>query len=176
MAGENKVKERLIAFRVYNDANDLLGIATVDLPELSSMTDTVTGAGIAGEVDSPVLGHYQSMTCTLNWRVIEKKALELAAHKAHALELRGSQQVYDAAGSVYSTEAVRITLRAIPKTTTLGTFETGASTDSSQEFEVVYIKISVGGKEVAEIDKYNYISKFGDEDILSSVRADLGLS
>ena len=24
MAGENKVKERLIAFRVYNDANDLL--------------------------------------------------------------------------------------------------------------------------------------------------------
>ena len=162
MAGENNVKERLIAFRVYNDANDLLGIATVDLPELSSMTDTVTGAGIAGEVDSPVLGHYQSM--------------ELTAHKAHALELRGSQQVYDAGGGVYSTEAVRITLRAIPKTTTLGTFETGASTDSSQEFEVVYIKISVGGKEVAEIDKYNYISKFGDEDILSSVRADLGLS
>ena len=176
MAGENNIKERLIAFRVYNDASDLLGIATVDLPELSSMTDTVTGAGIAGEVDSPVLGHYQSITCTLNWRTIEKKALELTAHKAHALELRGSQQVYDAAGGEYSTEAVRITLRAIPKTTTLGTFETGASTDSSQEFEVVYIKISVGGKEVAEIDKYNYISKFGDEDILSSVRADLGLN
>jgi phage tail tube protein FII len=44
------------------------------------------------------------------------------------------------------------------------------------EFEVQYLKLYVDGKEVAEIDKYNYIAKFGDDDALASVRADLGLA
>ena len=43
-AGENKIPERLINFRVYNNGNDLLGVATVELPELEAMSDTVSGA------------------------------------------------------------------------------------------------------------------------------------
>ena len=44
------------------------------------------------------------------------------------------------------------------------------------EFEVVYLKIVVDDKEVVEIDKYNFIAKFGDTDMLESVRKDLGMS
>jgi P2 family phage contractile tail tube protein len=174
MAGNN-IPERLIGFRVYDDANDLLGIATVDLPELEAMSDTVSGAGIAGEVESPVLGHYGSMTTTFTWRTIEKAAIKLSQPKAHAVEVRGSQQVYDAANGSYNTVAVRCSMRITPKTTGLGTFETGATTDTEQEFEVLYMKLYVAGKAVAEIDKFNYIAKFGDEDSLKSVRSDLGL-
>ena len=47
MATGNKVPERLINFRVYNDGNDLLGVANVDLPSIEAMSDTVSGAGIA---------------------------------------------------------------------------------------------------------------------------------
>lgn len=50
MAGTNNVPERLIAFRVYGEGNDLLGTANVTLPTIEPMTDTVTGAGIAGEI------------------------------------------------------------------------------------------------------------------------------
>lgn len=174
--GSNNVPERLIGFRVYNDSNDLLGIATVDLPEIEAMSDTVSGAGIAGEVESPVLGHFSSMTTTFTWRTIEKAAMELNAQSAHAVEVRGSQQVYDAANGTYSTVPVRAAMRIVPKTFTLGTFETGATTDTEQEFEVLYIKVFINGKAMLEIDKYNYIAKFGDEDILASVRADLGLN
>lgn len=46
MAGSNQMPERLVNFKVYNSGNDLLGIATVDLPELEAMSDTVSGAGI----------------------------------------------------------------------------------------------------------------------------------
>ena len=53
MATGNKVPERLVNFRVYNEGNDLLGVATVDLPSIEAMSDTVSGAGIAGEVESP---------------------------------------------------------------------------------------------------------------------------
>ena len=97
MATGNKVPERLINFRVYNDGNDLLGVANVDLPSIEAMSDTVSGAGIAGEVESPILGHFGSMTATFTWRTITPELAKLANQKAHALDLRGSQQVYDAA-------------------------------------------------------------------------------
>ena len=54
------VPEKLINFRVYNNGADLVGSADVTLPKLNAMTQTVKGAGIAGEIDSPVLGHYSS--------------------------------------------------------------------------------------------------------------------
>ena len=176
-SGTNQVPERLVNFRVYNDSNDLLGIATVDLPELEAMSDTVSGAGIAGEVESPVLGHYSSMTTTFTWRVIEAAAMTLSAQKAHAVEVRGSQQVYDAANGTYSTTPIRCSMRIIPKTVSLGSLEPGATTDTEQEFEVLYLKVFVNNKAVIEIDKYNFIAKFGDsDDILASVRSDLGLN
>lgn len=174
--GNNQVPERLINFRVYNGNNAFLGTAEVELPELEAMSDTVSGAGIAGEVESPVLGHYGSMTLTLSWNTIEKAAMELCKPKAHKLEIRGSQQVYDASAGEYKTVAIRVTTRATPKTVSLGTFAPGETTDTEQEFEVTYLKVYVDGEAQVEIDKYNNIAKFGDEDFLASVRADLGLN
>lgn len=174
--GTNSIPERLINYRVYNESNALMGMATVDLPEIQAMSDTVSGAGIAGEVDSPVLGHFQAMSSTFNWRTIERPALELAKQQAHQLEIRGSQQHYDNTTGKITTTPIRVVMRAIPKNFSLGSFEPGSTTDSSTEFEVVYLKIVVDDKEVVEIDKYNFIAKFGDTDMLESVREDLGMS
>lgn len=176
MEGSNKVPERLINYRVYNENNALMGIATVDLPEIQAMSDTVSGAGIAGEVDSPVLGHFQAMSTTFNWRTIESPALALAKQQAHHIEIRGSQQRFGTAEGKLSSFPVRVVMRAIPKNFSLGSFEPGSTTDSSTEFEVIYLKIFVDDKEVVEIDKYNFIAKFGDSDMLESVRKDLGLA
>lgn len=176
MAGSNNVPERLINFRVYyGGSSDLLGIATVDLPEIEAMSDTVSGAGIAGEVESPVLGHFGSMTTTFTWRTIEKSALTLSQQKAHTVDVRGSQQVYDAGNGVYKTIPVRVSMRIVPKTVTLGSFEPGSTTDTEQEFEVLYLKVVVDGKTLCTIDKFNYVAEIGGEDGLSSVRKDLGL-
>ncbi len=174
--GANNVPERLINFRVYNDGNDLLGVATVELPSIEAMTETVSGAGIAGEVDTPVIGHFSSMTTTFSWRTIEKAAMTLNEQKAHAVEVRGSQQIYDASNGTYKTTPVRATMRIVPKSVSLGSFEPGSPTDTEQEFEVYYLKLYVGGEEVVEIDKFNYIANFGGNDQLKSVRQDLGLA
>ena len=173
--GSNQIPERLVNFRVYNDSNDLLGIATVDLPEIEAMSDTVSGAGISGEIESPVLGHFGSMTTSFTWRTIEAKAMELAKQKAHHVEIRGSQQVYDASFGTYETVPVRCVMRLVPKTISFGTFEPGATTDTEQEFEVLYIKVFVDGGEVLEIDKYNFVARFNGQDALAGVRADLGI-
>ncbi len=40
----------------------------------------------------------------------------------------------------------------------------------------MYSKLFVDGKEVLEIDKYNFVCKFGDTDVFESVREDLGMA
>ena len=91
-SGGNKVPERLVNFRVYNNSNDLLGIATVDLPEIEAMSDTVSGAGIAGEVESPVLGHFAPMETTFTWRTIESAAMKLALQRHAPFAVQASWQ------------------------------------------------------------------------------------
>jgi len=174
--GANKVPEKLINFRVYDENNTVLGLATIDLPQIQAMSETVSGSGISGEVETPVRGHFQSMTTTFHWRTIEKEAAKLLQHGAHQIDARGSQQVHDAASGTYETVAVRATMKVMPKSYNLGSFEPGAQTDSEQEFEVSYIKLYVDGEEVVEIDKFNFIAKIGGEDQLASVRADLGMN
>lgn len=171
----NPIPEKLINYRVYLEGRDLLGVADAQLPDLEPLTETVKGAGIAGEVESPVIGHFGSMTLTLNWRTIEKNVMVLSQPKSHALDLRGSQQVYDAGAGEYKTVPVRVVVRAMPKKTGMGKFEPGATTDTSNEFEVTYIKIFVSGRRELEIDKYNYICYISGKDFLAAVRSDLGL-
>ncbi|ADE57237.1 MULTISPECIES: phage major tail tube protein [Aminobacterium] len=172
----NPVPEKLINFRVYLEGSiDLLGVADVELPSLEAMTETVKGAGIAGEVDSPVLGHFGSMGVTLNWRTLTEKATTLAKQRAHALDLRGSVQVYNAASGEYKTTPIKLAIRGIPKTIGLGKFDVGTTSDSSVEFEVVYLKLWYDGVPRIEIDKFNYICVIDEEDYLASVREDLGL-
>ena len=170
-----KMPDRLINFRVYNDKNDLLGIASVTLPEIESLTETLVGAGIAGEVETPVLGHYGPMPCSFSWNSITKEGMKLSRPGVHEIDLRGAQQALDTASSKYVVVPIRFTLRLTPKNTSLGTFEPGATTDTEQEFETVYMKMYVNDEAVIEIDKFNYQAKFGEEDSLADVRKALGL-
>lgn len=172
----NQVPEKLINFRVYEDGVDLLGIADVELPSIDVMTETIKGAGIAGEIESPVLGHFGNMTCKVNWRTVVKPTIHLAAPKAHNLDFRGATQIYNAGTGEYNVHPIKVTVRGIPKKTELGKFEVGATGDASNEFEVIYLKVTVNGEEIMEIDKFNYICKINGVDYLKQVRQALGLS
>jgi len=169
-----KLAEKLIGYSVYRDGSVYLDVADIELPSLESLTESIKGAGIAGEVDSPTIGHFSSMTCKINWRTIDAKAFGLLAPKAHALDFRAAQQTYDSASGVYGSSGAKITIRGIPKTMEIGKFETGATTDTSNEFEVIYLKITVDGKTVLEIDKFNYIFVVDGVDYLAEVRTHLG--
>lgn len=171
----NPIPERLINFRAYVSGNNLAGVASVELPDIEAMTDTVSGAGIAGEIDSPILGHTASMATTITFRTITSDAMSLNAHKSHELEFRGSMQIYDAANGVYKTSAVRVAMRGIPKRNGLGSLEVGSTTDSEIELELSYLKIVIDDSEKIEIDKYNFKYVVDGVDYLASVKADLGI-
>lgn len=170
------VPEKLINFRVYQNGSDLIGIADVTLPNLEAMTETVKGAGIAGEIDSPVLGHYSSMELELNWRTLEKPNVLLASPKGVQLDLRGAQQVYDSSAAAYVVRPVKVVVSGVPKTTELGKLDVGTTSDTKNTIEVNYIKITIDGEDVLELDKFNYICSIGGTDYLADVREALGLA
>lgn len=171
------INEKLINFRVYQEgAQEVIGVATVDLPEINGMNEDVTGAGIAGTVASPTLGHFESMTLTLNFRTLTTGMISMANQKGQAIECRGSIQVYDHATSIYKTVAVKVVGRGVPTSFKPGKLEATTMMDASLDLELNYFKLSMGGVEFVEIDKYNFIAKFNGEDILAAVRQDLGLA
>lgn len=175
MAENVLTPDKTINYRVYKDGNNQLGIATVDLPDLSYMTDTISGAGIAGEIDSAVIGHIQSMSLTINWRSVTTQALELLSTQGADLIFRGSQQFLDNATNSLVAKSVKVTVKTLPKTVGLGSLEVGASSGTTSELEVTYMKIEIDDKETVEIDKLNFICKINDTDLLADVRTQLGM-
>jgi P2 family phage contractile tail tube protein len=171
----NPVPERLINFRVYVGNDNLVGVATVELPDIEAMTDTISGAGIAGEIDSPILGHFQSMATTISFRTIEEGAMKLAGQRSWDLTFRGSQQVNDAGNGTLTSVPVRLSMKGVTKRNGLGSFEVGSTTDSEVELELSYLKIFINNTEVLELDKYNFKYVVNGVDYLETVRADLGL-
>lgn len=171
----NQIPERLINYRAYLENNVLVGLANVELPELTAMTDTISGSGIAGEVDSPIMGHYESMSATFTFRTIDKGYAEFLAPKTHAIDLRGSQQVNDAGAGVLKSVPVRVIMRGKTKSAPLGSLEVGATTDTEIEVEVEYLKIVINGQTVFELDKFNFKCVINGVDYLASVRRDMGM-
>ncbi len=170
-----KRPEKLISYKVYLDGTELIGTADVKLPSLDAITETVKGAGMAGEVESPTFGHFGPMGITINWVKITGDISKLAKQKAHHLDMRGAGQQYDVSTGEYSVVPQKVVVKAIPKKTDLGKLEVGAKQDASWEGEVVYLKLSVEGKEKIELDKFNYIFKVDGEEQLADIKAALGM-
>ena len=168
------IPEKLINFAIYNEGREMLGVGDITLPSLDPMTDSVSGAGIAGEVDSPVIGHFKSMSVGIKFRTITGNVTSLAAPKAHHIDMRGSIQMYDSGTGVYVPTPVKVVCKAIPKKTSLGKMAVGKAQDSENEFEVVYLKLTLAGEDKWEIDKYNYLCVIDGVDYLAVVRANLG--
>lgn len=171
----NNVPENLINFRVYQNGGAFLGISDVTLPKLSAMTQTVKGAGIAGEIEAPTMGHYSSAEVELNWRTLEKDAFTLAANKALSLDLRGAGQAYDSESGSYVVRKIKILLRGRPKESDLGKFDVGATTDGKTTLECDYIKVEIDGETKLELDKYNFVCNVNGTNYLEDVKDALGM-
>ncbi|CAH1058851.1 phage major tail tube protein [Paenibacillus pseudetheri] len=170
-----KRSERVIDYSVHLNGSEYLGTATADLPEIGFLSDTTKGAGISGEMEAPSPGQTSAMTLTLNWSNVGKAGLQLLAPKVHALDLRASIQEFDTATNEYFESALKITVRGRPLSGGLGSLETMTAMGSTTAFSVHYLKVSIDGEEILEIDKLAYIYKVLGVDYLAKTRANLAL-
>ena len=172
----NLIPEKLVNFRVFAGpaSAEQLALTDVELPKFEALTETIKGAGIAGEYDSPVIGHFKSMSAKLKYRVPLAQNLALLAAVAQSLQLYGAVQQYDASGNVLSISQLRISITGETKSFEPGKFEPGKPTEASCEIEIAYIKISVDGVTIVELDKLNMKFAINGVDYLQATRVALG--
>lgn len=171
----NDVMQQAINYEVFVEGNRALGTASVDLPDVNFLTEEIKGAGIAGQIDVPTLGHTENLEVTFHWRSIFERPARLLGQNAVMVSLRGAMQKYDAATGVTKPLPVRVDVRCLAAGLTLGKLEPSALTDTENKFNLDYIKVTVDGVVVLELDKFNYIFSVDGYDYLSAVRAALGL-
>ena len=167
----NSIPEKVVNFNVYDDTEKLVGVsAEVTLPNFEAMTETVSGAGIAGEYESVTPGHFGSQTLELPFRTLMDPSFSLMRNEGRSLVLRAAQQSYDVAAGKTEKRPLKITVRGQPKGLNLGTMAVGGLTESTNIMEVLYIKIEENNRTVLEFDKLNFIFKIYGEDMLGGIR------
>ena len=166
--------ESVINFAVYEDSVEYVGVAGVTLPNLAAIVQTLSGAGIAGNVEVPVLGHYDVMSLTLNLRTTTEHSVRLSEPRRHNIDLRMAQQIEDTVAGEVKVQSIKHVLVVVPKTDTGGTVAPAAPTNGSGEYSVRYWATYIDGAKVREIDPLNFICVVNGVDYLADVRKAIG--
>ena len=176
LTGPGIIPEKVVNYMLYSDGSkSLTALVDVDLPDIQFMSETISGAGIAGEIDSTTLGHLQAMTMGLNFRTLIDENYNMLEQRAYSLELKAGLQSSDQSNAKLAIGKYRIMIKGYPKGFTQGKLSVGKPTDSKQEFSVNYMKVEYDGEEVFEVDKTNMIFKVKGTDYLTETRAAMGM-
>ena len=169
-----KVDETVIGFAVYEDATEYYGMSEVTLPEISNLTEEISGAGMGGKVEAVILGAIEAMTTTLNFRTVTKNAIKLHEPREHKIDLRVAQQNKNTTKGVTEVGRVKHLLTLTPKKLNPGKVATASAAEVSGEYATTYFATYIDGKKMLEIDPLNYIYFVNWKDWLADVRKALG--
>lgn len=161
------VPDKINMFNVYKSGKQLIGITDeVSLPDLEALSETVSGAGILGEIDSPAIGQFGSIEIEIPFRVLDSDMFSLASPLEMVdLTLRASEQILAAQNITF--KGMRVVTRGMFKGFTAGSVKAGSPTNSSVKLELIYYLIEVDGKKLIELDKLNSKYKINGKDILA---------
>ena len=152
------IPSKINSYNVYNDAECLIGVGDeVTLPDFEAMAETISGAGILGELDDP-------------FRVLDREATDmLDMTKAVRLTLRAAQQALTVEGDT-EFRSMRVVVRGKSATLAMGSVQNANPMESSVTLNVSYILIEVDGTTLVELDKINPTFKVNGVDLLQKVR------
>ena len=166
--------QSIINFAVYENGSEFAGVAKATLPDMTALTQTVSGAGIAGNVESVILGHFEAMSLTLNFRTFTKESIHLSEPRLHTIDLRVAQQSENATSGTIDIGSVKHVMVIIPKSSKGGNVAPASQSDGSGEYAVHYWATYIDGVKCREFDPRNFICYVDGVDYLAPVRAALG--
>lgn len=170
------VPEVIEDYRVFvNGSIDLVGIGDVELPSFKTLTETINGAGILGEIEVGVAGHFESQKIKINWNMITGDITSFYKSDAIQIDCRVSNQQYNTTKGKREKEALKVLVKGTVTNNELGKAAKKGKYEGSSEVEVLYIKIEIGGKTIIELDKINYIYIVDGVDQLAETRNALGI-
>lgn len=159
-------------YNAYTEDDLLIGLADeVTLPKIKNKTTSVSGMGIAGEVDSPVPGQFESMEATLNWNTMYSYATKMMnPTKNIQITLRAAMQNDNKNGG-YTYKGLRVVLGGRPKELDPGKLKRADTMGSTTTLEVTRYLMEVDGTTVIDIDKFAGRYYVDGEDMRAEINA-----
>ena len=168
------IDQSVINFAVYEDSVEYLGMSKVTLPDVTFLTQSISGAGVGGNVEAVILGHLEAMTLGLEFRTTTPQSVQLSELRRHSIDLRVANQYEDpVAGTVEARKEKHISWSCPnrprvaplpPQRPPLAPVSTLSATGTTY----------INGKKVRELDPSNFICYINGVDYLAGVRAALG--
>lgn len=170
-----KTNVGIVDCAVYENGSNYLGIANITLPTLTAKTLTVTGLGVAGDVDFAVPGHKSAMRVTIAFRDAPEDSRRIVAHGQHILDCRVARENYDGTNGKYIITSHKYILKVAPLTETLGTVAPASQQGASDEFACLSYEEYIDDRLVRRYDPINNVDiDYNGNDILADVRSALG--
>lgn len=169
-----KIPDKLINFAVYLDDGELLGIVDATLPSFTPLKETAKGAGILGEYEVGVPGHYSAMKLGFTWRHATASAIKLCAPEGRSLTLKAAAQSIDSSNYTPIVVPISIFIRQFSSDMSLGNFDPATAMGTTTEVECAYFKLDYDGTTVFELDKLNFKCVVDGVDKVAEVRAAMG--
>ena len=160
-------------FNTYADKHKYVGVSSeTTLPSFEYLTETLEGAGIAGDIEEAVEGCFGSLESETSFQNIGEEYFKFLAQTG-IVTYRGSMQVLDTATQTNDFQSVVVTTKGRVKSFELGTLKRGGKGEPKIVRELTYVKIAIAGKTVLELDKFNMIWKLNGVDRLKKVRSQI---
>ena len=168
---EKTIPTKINRYNLYNEAERLLGTGDeVTLPDFEAMSDTISGAGILGEIEDPTVGYFGNQEIEIPFRVVNEEAVDMMdMTKAVQLTLRGAQQTTNSAGDIEFRQ-MRVVVRGRCKKFSPGKVKAGSAMDTKITLTVLYILIELEGQRMVELDKTNEQFWIRDKDVMKKIK------
>lgn len=171
--GKSMTDVGVINYALYENNTEYVGITQADLPSLEFITSTITGAGIAGEIEAILVGQMKAMSITLKHTILTSNAIKLSTPEIHTWELREAQQSVENSGKLKLT-GVKHIFKAFPKSMAGGSLKPQSTSDPETVASVLYWAEYRDGQKVMELDPLNNICFVNGTDYLAPLRTALG--
>lgn len=169
-----KLPHSISQFNIYNDNERCVGVSgEITLPNFEAMSETISGAGIAGEFEVTADGQYGAMQIDIPFLRLHDENFSLLTPGRKTIVLRASAKSFDSATGESIEEGLKIKIVGTPKSLELGKIASGKPMESKNTLEILAIKIEIGDKVLMELDKLNFICIINGVDVLAKVKANI---
>ena len=166
---------RLTNANVYLDgSNNLLGrVEEITLPEIKMKMAEHKALGMVGSIEA--FSGFEKLEGKIKWSSLYPDAMKKTANpfKSYDIQVRGSLESWTGQGRTEQKPVVvnlKVTFKKFPG----GNFKPQDNVELETDFACTYMKTTVAGEAVVEIDVLENIYKAGGVDMLAQYRSNIG--
>jgi uncharacterized protein len=165
---------RVTNANIFVNGNSLLGKADeITLPSVKNKMVEHKALGMVGSLEFP--SGVEKLEGKIKWNSFYEDVLAQMANPYATLQIqvRASLESYASAGRINEVPVVAI-MTIMPKSLPGGAFKQNDNVEMETDFTANYFKLTVGGKDIVEVDVLANIYKAGGVDVLSNYRTNIG--